>query len=100
MVYGVFVCTDPFPTRYTATHPYRKRSLQMDSLNAEHDELLDQEADLLTGEVARSESDPLEYVDVRGAYPVYINGLIAVRLEGKDRGISLEDAREVAQYLL
>lgn len=41
-----------------------------------------------------------EYVDVRGVWPVYINGPITCVLRGKRRDISLEDAREVATALL
>jgi hypothetical protein len=41
-----------------------------------------------------------ERVDTRGPHPVYINGLIAVQLDGKPHSISLQDAREVANKLL
>jgi hypothetical protein len=41
-----------------------------------------------------------ERVDVRGPHPVYINGMIAVQLDGKPLNISVADAREVAKQLL
>lgn len=36
---------------------------------------------------------PNEYVDVRGVYPVYVNGVKAVVMPGKPRDISVDDAR-------
>jgi len=36
-----------------------------------------------------------DYVDVRGVWPTYINGMIAITLVGKRHGITLEDARDV-----
>jgi hypothetical protein len=41
-----------------------------------------------------------DYVDVRGVWPVYVRGQIAVELRGKHRSISLEDARHVGCFLL
>jgi hypothetical protein len=41
----------------------------------------------------------LEYVDSRGPWPVYHNGMVAVKLIGKPHDISLEDAREVAKQI-
>jgi hypothetical protein len=41
-----------------------------------------------------------DYVDVRGVWPVYINGMIAITLVGKPRDISVEDARIVAAEML
>lgn len=43
---------------------------------------------------------PLEYVDVRGVWPLYVQGQVAVELRGKRRDITLEDAREVGCALL
>lgn len=40
-----------------------------------------------------------EHVDTRDIWPVYVNGLKAVRLIGKDLSITLEDARAVASQL-
>lgn len=40
-----------------------------------------------------------DYVDTRGVWPTYINGMIAVSLVGKDREITIEDARAVASKL-
>lgn len=40
-----------------------------------------------------------DYVDVRGVWPTYINGMIAVTLVGKSRGITIEDAREVVKAM-
>jgi hypothetical protein len=40
-----------------------------------------------------------EYVDVRGVWPVYINGFVAVRLVGKRHDITLDDARAVAEVI-
>lgn len=34
-----------------------------------------------------------EYIDVRGAYPVYFRGFIAYRLEEESRDITIADAR-------
>ena len=43
----------------------------------------------------------LEYVDVRGPWPVYIRGFVAVVLEGCiEQSISLEVARAVAEARL
>lgn len=42
----------------------------------------------------------LEYVDVRGVWPLYVQGTVAVELRGKRRDITLEDAREVGCKLL
>jgi hypothetical protein len=41
-----------------------------------------------------------EYVETRGAWPVYFRGFIGVVLEGKPHDISVEDARTVANALL
>jgi len=41
-----------------------------------------------------------EYVDIRGPHPIYVHGLMAVRLEGKPHTISVDDARAVVQKLL
>lgn len=41
-----------------------------------------------------------EYVDVRGVHPVYVRGVVGVKLENKPLSISVEDAREVAAYIL
>lgn len=41
-----------------------------------------------------------DYVDVRGPWPMYVSGVVAVPLEGKPRDISVEDARVVAKHLL
>lgn len=38
-----------------------------------------------------------EYIDVRGVWPMYINGLVAIPLRGKDRSITVEEAREALQ---
>lgn len=38
----------------------------------------------------------LEYVDVRGVWPIYIKGVRGVVLEGKKRDITLAEARIVA----
>jgi hypothetical protein len=38
-----------------------------------------------------------EYIDVRGTWPVYFNGFIAVELIGLRRGITLEGARTFAR---
>lgn len=40
-----------------------------------------------------------EYVDTRSVHPTYINGFRAVRLEGKPRSISVDDARLVVKAL-
>lgn len=40
-----------------------------------------------------------EHVDVRGAYPVYVCGMMAVKLPGKNRDITLEDARACAAQI-
>jgi len=37
-----------------------------------------------------------EYVDVRGPWPMYVNGMIAVTLVGENRNISLHQARIAA----
>lgn len=42
----------------------------------------------------------MDYVDVRGVWPVYVKGITAVALIGKPRSITVEDAREVASKLL
>jgi len=34
-----------------------------------------------------------EYIDVRGAWPVYFNGFVAVELVGFNRNITVEEAR-------
>jgi hypothetical protein len=36
-----------------------------------------------------------DYVDTRGPWPVYVNGVTAVELRGKPLDISVEDARVV-----
>ena len=43
---------------------------------------------------------PLNAVDVRGVWPTYINGTVAVSLDGKDRSISYDDAQHVANHML
>jgi hypothetical protein len=40
-----------------------------------------------------------DYVDVRGVWPVYVNGINAIALVGKPRSITVEDARKVAAKL-
>ena len=41
----------------------------------------------------------LEYIDVRGPWPVYVHGVYAVQLPGKPRSITVADAREVISNL-
>lgn len=43
---------------------------------------------------------PLETVDVRAVFPTYVSGAVAVSLDGKVRGITVDDARHVAHHLL
>lgn len=43
---------------------------------------------------------PLETVDVRAVFPTYVSGAVAVSLDGKMRGITVDDARHVANHLL
>ncbi len=45
-------------------------------------------------------STPQEYVDVRGPWPMYVRGSVAIELRGKPRDITLEDARAVGLVLL
>lgn len=42
----------------------------------------------------------LEYVDIRGVWPTYIKGYLAITLVGKKLDISLADARAVVQVML
>jgi len=37
----------------------------------------------------------MEYIDVRGAWPVYFNGFIAVELIGEKRNITVQEARNI-----
>jgi hypothetical protein len=41
-----------------------------------------------------------EYVDVRGPWPVYVQGQIAVQLDGADRNITVAQARVIANKKL
>jgi len=36
-----------------------------------------------------------EYIDVRGVWPVYIKGIIAITLEGCDRSITVAGATKL-----
>jgi hypothetical protein len=40
------------------------------------------------------------YVDTRGIWPIFVRGQIGVKLEGKPRDISVDDAEVVADKLL
>jgi hypothetical protein len=40
-----------------------------------------------------------EYIDVRGPWPVYTNGVIAIELTGQLRNITVVDARRIAKTL-
>ena len=42
----------------------------------------------------------MEYVDVRGPYPVYICGLKAVELTGIDRRVTVYVARNLADAII
>jgi hypothetical protein len=37
----------------------------------------------------------MDYIDVRGVWPVYINGFITVELVGEDRNITIGRARGI-----
>lgn len=39
----------------------------------------------------------MEHVDVRGPWPIYVNGSRAYKLEGCDRNITIEQARKVVE---
>lgn len=41
----------------------------------------------------------MEYIDVRGPHPIYVNGARAYKLEGQDRSLTIERARELAQTI-
>jgi len=34
-----------------------------------------------------------DYIDVRGPWPMYVNGMTVIALEGANRNISIKDAR-------
>lgn len=38
-----------------------------------------------------------EYIDVRGPWPTYINGCIAVTMYGYDRNATVQDGRKYVQ---
>lgn len=42
----------------------------------------------------------MDYIDVRGPWPVYIKGFRCFQLTGKPRDISVQDAREVVRVLV
>lgn len=41
-----------------------------------------------------------DYVDTRGAWPMYCNGQVAITLVGKPMDITVEDARVVAKFMM
>lgn len=41
-----------------------------------------------------------DYIDVRGVWPVYIHGLVAVTLVGYPRSVTVEQARNIVKPLL
>jgi hypothetical protein len=43
---------------------------------------------------------PMKTVDVRSIWPTYVDGAVAVSLDGKTRGITIDDAKHVADHIL
>lgn len=41
-----------------------------------------------------------DYIDVRGAYPTYVKGNIAIQLRDQPRSITIEQAREIVKEWL
>lgn len=41
----------------------------------------------------------MEHVDVRGPWPIYVNGHRALKLEGEPRNITVEEARAKAEAI-
>ena len=39
------------------------------------------------------------YIDVRGVWPVYVNGLIAYELNGMTRAVTIEQVEELMEML-
>lgn len=42
----------------------------------------------------------MDYVDVRGVWPMYVRGQVAITLVGKPHTITVADARAAAQQLM
>jgi hypothetical protein len=37
----------------------------------------------------------MKYIDVRGPWPTYVNGVVAIQLVGADRSITVEEAEAI-----
>ena len=37
----------------------------------------------------------VDYIDVRGPWPLFVRGMIVIELTGQDRGITVEEARKL-----